>query len=123
MGQRKHKGESQEKTNRANRTKETNPQVVHPLLQLQQTIGNNAVTNLIQRHQSQQGPISHLQKEVFLNTNSVIYAHNRIDTNKAAIAENKSVGEKNKSSIGVLFGKVNQLSQSSGGGSGDIYED
>jgi len=34
MGERKHKVESEEKTNKANMTKETDRQVDHPLLQL-----------------------------------------------------------------------------------------
>ena len=118
MNQRKHKVESEDKSKKASRAKESNPQVVHPLLQLQQTIGNKAVTNLVQRHPEQDSRIESVTQahnklwgDHLLTSQSVKFAHERT--------------KDNKSSISVLWGKVNQLSQSSGGGSGsgDIYED
>jgi hypothetical protein len=97
----------------------------HPILQLQQTIGNKAVTNMIQRHPEQAAKLSQMWSDHWNTGQSVIYAHDRIKKNEALVAQNKSGVGKNRGSIGVLFGKVNQLSQSSGGGSesADIYED
>jgi len=118
MGQHQHKATNEEKKPRAKRSKESDGKVDHPVLQLQQKVGNKAVTSLIQRHPEQDskiesvyGAYKNLWGDHLLTSQSLKWAHEKTNTNK--------------SSIGVLFGKVNQLSQSSGGGgggSGDIYE-
>ena len=49
MGERKHKAEGREKKGSSKPGTRGSPRVVHPILQLQQLVGNKAVTNMIQR--------------------------------------------------------------------------
>jgi hypothetical protein len=50
MGERKQKAESGEKKGKVGKGKKAGARVSHPILQLQQMVGNKAVTNMIQRH-------------------------------------------------------------------------
>ena len=92
MGERKHKAEGGEKKDKVGQGKKDSVHVDHPILQLQQTIGNKAVTNMIQRQAASQGStgsasssdgefdklkaksleVDHLAKVGALNTKSVV---------------------------------------------------
>lgn len=50
MGERKHKAVDLEKTTNSKPGPKESPNLTHPIVQLQQTIGNRALTNMIQCH-------------------------------------------------------------------------
>lgn len=123
MGRRKHNVDSVQSTSKALRSKKTVTREEHPLLQLQRLVGNRAVTNLIQRHPEQDGRIN----EVITFSNSLHSAHKKLWGDHLLTEQSLKFAhertKENKSSIGILWGKVNQLGQTAGGGSGDVYED
>ena len=55
MGERKHKAESGEKKDRVGQGNKASAQVAHPILQLQQLVGNKAVTNMLQKQAANGG--------------------------------------------------------------------
>ena len=83
MGERKHKAESHEKKDKVSQNNKTNSQIDHPILQLQQTIGNKAVSNMVQCHPEQAREILELQNAHTITRTSNIYSHQRIDEHEA----------------------------------------
>ena len=79
MSERKHQAEGGETKVSVRPGTKTSHQAAHPILQLQQTIGNKAVTNLIQRHPDQAVELVRLKQRYEFTRMSNIFSHQRID--------------------------------------------